>query len=49
LLPWTSGGAVKAESGPMTSIYDILVDAIILAIDDNGTVIDEVDGVMMDF
>ena len=33
----------------MTSIYDILVDAIILAIDDNGTVIDEVDGVMMDF
>ena len=43
-----SGGALKAESGPMTSINDTLVDAIILAIDDDGTVVDELDGVMME-
>ena len=33
----------------MTSINDTLVDAIILAIDDHGTVVDELDGVMMEF
>ena len=33
----------------MTSINDTLVDAIILAIDDDGTVVDELDGVMVEF
>lgn len=38
-----------AESGPLTSVNDTIVDTIIRAIDEEGEVVDEILAVMMEF
>lgn len=47
--PRFSGASISAESGPSISINDTAVDAIIMAVDDEGNVVDEIVGVMMEF
>lgn len=43
------GASISVGSGSATSINDTAVDAIILAVDDDGDVIAELDGILMIF
>lgn len=47
--PCISGASIVAESGPPIAINDTAVDALILAVDSDGNVVDEIVGVMMMF
>ena len=48
-LSFISGSSVRAGSGPSIAINDTVEDAVIFAVDDNGDVVDELDGVVMVF
>lgn len=48
-LSQIAGASIRAASGPSTTINDTAVDAIIFAVDDDGDVVAELDGVVMAF
>ena len=47
--PCISGGSIRAKSEAFQSINDTTVDTIILAIDDDGSVVEELMGVNVEF
>lgn len=49
VCPCIAGASIRAGSGPSVSINDPAVDTINIAVDEDGDVVDEIDGIMIEF